>query len=178
MVSGNCQMVGRSLRHYTDPHTGKKKEDALVLDLSGAAADATLSTLTDLWPDAEDEEFDNDGHKLETPSDAEDEQEAAAFTQQRRGTIELEAVDLLRRAASSNESTKKGPPHRRVVALSTAGGVMFIPSSRGGAGMMLWPPHPNRVQNVCVIKFSNYGRVAHPMLDAEGNIMVLSLIHI
>ena len=172
MVSGNCQMVGRSLRHYTDPHTGKKKEDALVLDLSGAAADATLSTLTDLWPDAEDEEFDNDGHKLETPSDAEDEQEAAAFTQQRRGTIELEAVDLLRRAASSNESTKKGPPHRRVVALSTAGGVMFIPSSRGGAGMMLWPPHPNRVQNVCVIKFSNYGRVAHPMLDAEGNIMV------
>lgn len=172
MVSGNCQMTGRALRQYTDPETGKKKEDALVLDLSGAAADASLISLTDLWPDAEDAEFDNDGHKLETPSDAEDEQEAAAFTQQRRGTIELEAVDLLRRAASTNESAKKGPPHRRVVALSTADGVMFIPSSRGGAGMMLWPPHPNRVQNVCVIKFSNYGRVAHPMLDAEGNIMV------
>lgn len=166
------QMTGRALRLYTDPETGKKKEDALVLDLSGAAADASLISLTDLWPDAEDEEFDNDGHKLETPSDAEDEQEALALTQQRRGTIELEAVDLLRRAASSHEQSKKGPPHRRVVALSTANGVMFIPSSRGGAGMMLWPPHPNRVQNVCVIKFSNYGRVAHPMLDAEGNIMV------
>lgn len=166
------QMVGRSLRLYTDPETGKKKEDALVLDLSGAAADASLISLTDLWPDAEDEEFDNDGNKLEPPSDTGDEQEALALTQQRRGTIELEAVDLLRRAASSHEQSKKGPPHRRVVALSTANGVMFIPSSRGGAGMMLWPPHPNRVQNVCVIKFSNYGRVAHPMLDAEGNIMV------
>lgn len=166
------QMTGRALRLYTDPETGKKKEDALVLDLSGAAADASLISLTDLWPDAEDEEFDNDGHKLETPSDAEDEQEALALTQQRRGTIELEAVDLLRRAASSHEQSKKGPPHRRVVALSTANGVMFIPSSRGGAGMMLWPPHPNRVQNVCVIKFSNYGRVAHPMLDSNGNIMV------
>lgn len=166
------QMVGRALRLYTDPETGKKKEDALVLDLSGAAADASLISLTDLWPDAEDEEFDNDGHKLETPRDTEDEQEALALTQQRRGTIELEAVDLLRRAASSHEQSKKGPPHRRVVALSTANGVMFIPSSRGGAGMMLWPPHPNRVQNVCVIRFSNYGRTAHPMLDAEGNIMV------
>ena len=166
------QMTGRALRLYTDPETGKKKEDALVLDLSGAAADASLISLTDLWPDAEDEEFDNDGHKLETPSDTEDEQEALALTQQRRGTIELEAVDLLRRAASSHEQSKKGPPHRRVVALSTANGVMFIPSSRGGAGMMLWPPHPNRVQNVCVIKFSNYGRVAHPMLDSNGNIMV------
>lgn len=166
------QMTGRALRLYTDPETGKKKEDALVLDLSGAAADASLISLTDLWPDAEDEEFDNDGHKLQTPSDTEDEQESLSLTQQRRGTIELEAVDLLRRAASSHEQSKKGPPHRRVVALSTANGVMFIPSSRGGAGMMLWPPHPNRVQNVCVIKFSNYGRVAHPMLDSNGNIMV------
>ena len=166
------QMTGRALRLYTDPETGKEKEDALVLDLSGAAADASLISLTDLWPDAEDEEFDNDGNKLEPPSDTGDEQEALALTQQRRGTIELEAVDLLRRAASSHEQSKKGPPHRRVVALSTAGGVMFIPSSRGGAGMMLWPPHPNRVQNVCVIRFSNYGRTAHPMLDAEGNIMV------
>lgn len=49
---------------------------------------------------------------------------------------------------------------------------MFVPSSRGGAGMMLWPPHPNRAQNVCVIKFSDYGRTAHPMLDSNGNIMV------
>lgn len=166
------QMTGRALRLYTDPETGKKKEDALVLDLSGAAADASLISLTDLWPDAEDEEFDNDGNKLEPASDTGDEQEALALTQQRRGTIELQAVDLLRKAASTNEQTKKGPPHRRVVVLSTSGGVMFVPSSRGGAGMMLWPPHPNRAQNVCVIKFSDYGRTAHPMLDTEGNIMV------
>ena len=49
---------------------------------------------------------------------------------------------------------------------------MFIPSSRGGAGMMLWPPHPNRAQNVCVIRFTDYGRNAQPMLDTEGNIRV------
>lgn len=165
------QMVGRSLRQYTDPHTGKEKTDALVLDLSGAAADNSLITLTDLWPEAEDEEFDNKGDKIQTPSESTDEQEAMAAAEQRRGTIELQAVDLLRKAATQ-EQTKKGPPHRRVVALSTAGGVMFIPSSRGGAGMMLWPPHPNRAQNVCVIRFTDYGRNAQPMLDAEGNIRV------
>ena len=171
MVSGNCQMVGRSLRQYTDPHTGKEKTDALVLDLTGAAADNSLITLTDLWPEAEDEEYNNKGDKIATPSESEDEQEAMAAAEQRRGTIELQAVDLLRKAATQ-EQTKKGPPHRRVVALSTAGGVMFIPSSRGGAGMMLWPPHPNRAQNVCVIRFTDYGRNAQPMLDTEGNIMV------
>lgn len=166
------QMVGRALRLYTDPVTGQEKTDALVLDLTGAAADKSLVTLTDLWPDAEDAEFDRDGNPIEEDEEDEPDGEGDALdvTQQRRGEIQLEAVDLLRRAAGGKE--KKGPPHRRIVTLSTGEGIMFIPSSRGGAGMMLWPPHPNKSQNVCVIKFSDYGRTAYPMLDEHGNIKV------
>lgn len=173
MVSGNCQMVGRCLRLYTDPVTGQEKVDALVLDLSGAAADKSLVTLTDLWPEAEDEEFNADGTLVEKDDedDADDEGAAAPdYTEQRRGEIQLQAVDLLRKAAKDTDH--KGPPHRRIVTLSTGEGIMFIPSSRGGAGLMLWPPHPNKSQNVCVIKFSDYGRTAYPMLDEQGNIMV------
>lgn len=167
------QMVGRALRLYTDPVTGQEKVDALVLDLSGAAADKSLITLTDLWPEAEDEEFNADGTPVEKDDedDADDEGAAAPdYTEQRRGEIQLQAVDLLRKAAKDNGH--KGPPHRRIVTLSTGEGIMFIPSSRGGAGLMLWPPHPNKSQNVCVIKFSDYGRTAYPMLDEAGNIMV------
>lgn len=167
------QMVGRCLRLYTDPVTGKEKTDALVLDLSGAAADKSLITLTDLWPEAEDEEFNADGTLVEKgdEDDADDEGAAAPdYTEQRRGEIQLQAVDLLRKAAKDNG--RQGPPHRRIVTLSTGEGIMFIPSSRGGAGLMLWPPHPNKSQNVCVIKFSDYGRTAYPMLDEQGNIMV------
>lgn len=167
------QQVGRALRKYTDPVTGKEKTDALVLDLSGAAADKSLITLTDLWPEAEDEEFNADGTLVEKDDedDADDEGAAAPdYTEQRRGEIQLQAVDLLRKAAK--DTGRQGPPHRRIVTLSTGEGIMFIPSSRGGAGLMLWPPHPNKSQNVCVIKFSDYGRTAYPMLDEHGNIMV------
>lgn len=167
------QMVGRCLRLYTDPVTGEKKQDALVLDLSGAAADKSLVTLTDLWPEAEDEEFNADGTLVEKDDESDADEESAAapdYTEQRRGEIQLEAVDLLRRAAK--DTGRQGPPHRRIVTLSTGEGIMFIPSSRGGAGLMLWPPHPNKSQNVCVIKFSDYGRTAYPMLDEHGNIMV------
>lgn len=167
------QQVGRALRKYTDPVTGVEKTDALVLDLSGAAADKSLITLTDLWPEAEDEEFNSDGTLVEKDDedDADDEGATAPdYTEQRRGEIQLEAVDLLRKSAKGNG--RQGPPHRRIVTLSTGEGIMFIPSSRGGAGLMLWPPHPNKSQNVCVIKFSDYGRTAYPMLDEHGNIMV------
>jgi len=167
------QQVGRALRKYTDPVTGKEKTDALVLDLSGAAADKSLITLTDLWPEAEDEEFNADGTLVEKDDedDADDEGATAPdYTEQRRGEIQLQAVDLLRKAAK--DTGRQGPPHRRIVTLSTGEGIMFIPSSRGGAGLMLWPPHPNKSQNVCVIKFSDYGRTAYPMLDEHGNIMV------
>lgn len=167
------QMVGRCLRLYTDPVTGAEKTDALVLDLSGAAADKSLITLTDLWPEAEDEEFNADGTLVEKDDESDADEEGAAapdYTEQRRGEIQLEAVDLLRKAAK--DTGRQGPPHRRIVTLSTGEGIMFIPSSRGGAGLMLWPPHPNKSQNVCVIKFSDYGRTAYPMLDEHGNIMV------
>lgn len=167
------QQVGRALRLYTDPVTGQEKVDALVLDLSGAAADKSLITLTDLWPEAEDDEFNSDGTLVEKDDedDADDEGATAPdYTEQRRGEIQLQAVDLLRKAAKDNG--RQGPPHRRIVTLSTGEGIMFIPSSRGGAGLMLWPPHPNKSQNVCVIKFSDYGRTAYPMLDEAGNIMV------
>lgn len=165
------QQVGRALRRYTDPYTGAQKQDALVLDLSGAAADKTLITLTDLWPEAEDAEFNSDGTLVEKDEDEPGEGEPEPdYTEQRRGEIQLEAVDLLRKAVK--DTGRKGPPHRRIVTLSTGEGIMFIPSSRGGAGLMLWPPHPNRSQAVCVIKFSDYGRTAYPMLDEHGNIMV------
>lgn len=165
------QQVGRALRRYTDPYTGAQKQDALVLDLSGAAADKSLITLTDLWPEAEDEEFNSDGTLVEKDEDEPGEGESEPdYTEQRRGEIQLEAVDLLRKAVK--DTGRKGPPHRRIVTLSTGEGIMFIPSSRGGAGLMLWPPHPNRSQAVCVIKFSDYGRTAYPMLDEHGNIMV------
>lgn len=166
------QQVGRALRRYTDPYTGAQKQDALVLDLSGAAADKSLITLTDLWPEAEDEEFNSDGTLVEKDEDEPEDEGGAEpdYTEQRRGEIQLEAVDLLRKAVK--DTGRKGPPHRRIVTLSTGEGIMFIPSSRGGAGLMLWPPHPNRSQAVCVIKFSDYGRTAYPMLDEHGNIMV------
>lgn len=167
------QMTGRALRLYTDPITGAEKTDALVLDLSGAAADKSLITLTDLWPEAEDEEFNSDGTLVEKDDEDEPEEGGEAepdYTEQRRGEIQLEAVNLLRKAAK--DKGRQGPPHRRIVTLSTGEGIMFIPSSRGGAGLMLWPPHPNKSQAVCVIKFTDYGRTAYPMLDEHGNIMV------
>lgn len=169
MVSGNCQMVGRALRLYTDPVTGEEKETALVLDLSGSAADQRLITLTDLWPDADGEEYGEDGKKIEkreeTGGDA-----PGRETQQRRGKIDLTAIDLLRKAAETQKK-KKIPPHRRIVTLATHDGVIFIPSSRGGGGIMLWPPNPNASPEVCVIQYKNYGREAYPMIDKDGHII-------
>lgn len=169
-ISGNCQMVGRALRLYTDPDTGKEKDSALVLDLSGAANDQTLITLTDLWPDADDEAFNSDGTR-HTPEPADDDTTSDTIPgEQRRGSLKLEAIDLLRRAPG--DPKPKTPPHRRIVTLATADGIMFIPSSRGGGGIMLWPPYPNKSDRVCIVKYTDYGRDAAPMLNHDGTIMV------
>ena len=37
---------------------------------------------------------------------------------------------------------------------------------------MLWPPYPNKSDRVCVVKYTDYGRDAAPMLNHDGTIMV------
>lgn len=48
------QIVGRGVRLYTDPVTGKPKQDALIIDLVGATTRNDLATISDLDDDIED----------------------------------------------------------------------------------------------------------------------------
>jgi superfamily II DNA or RNA helicase len=64
------QMVGRSLRTYTDPDTGVEKTDALVLDLSGSVRQMKLIHLSELVHGIgiETKEVDEDGEEIEIPA--------------------------------------------------------------------------------------------------------------
>lgn len=88
----HSQQVGRALRLYTDPVTGKVKEDALVLDLAGHTRKMSLMDLSKL-----DDSFDVDfvspeGGEAERPED--EAPSGPAPRKQRLGVIELEEVDL------------------------------------------------------------------------------------
>lgn len=99
------QMVGRALRPYPN------KTNALVLDLTGAARDMSLVTLTNLHEEAKTERVTPEGEAV--PDDADDkgldtdaikERIPAA---EREGVLELEDIDLLR-ASDANWQTTRG----------------------------------------------------------------------
>ena len=110
------QMVGRALRPYPG------KENALVLDLTGAARDMSLITLTDLHAEAKTERVDPEGGVLPDPEPAA-EIAVRVPVQEREGVLELEDWDLL---ASSDANW-----------LRTAKGVRFLDTQ--SELIFLWP---------------------------------------
>lgn len=134
------QMVGRSLRLYTDPVTGVEKKDALVLDLTGVARDNKLITLTELWGDAEVERYDDKGDLLPEPEPEPDAPHGAG--RERHGRADLEDIDMLRRPVG----------HHDVLAITSEHGLVLVPTGRGGLGYALWPPNPARANRVYLMQ--------------------------
>lgn len=100
------QMVGRALRPYP-PH----KTNALVLDLTGAARDMSLVTLTNLHEEAKTERVTPEGETAPDPTDADGldttEIKERIPAAEREGVLELEDIDLLR-ASDANWQTTRG----------------------------------------------------------------------
>lgn len=115
------QMVGRALRPYPG------KTEALVLDLTGAARDMSLVTLTDLHDEARTERVSPEGETL--PEEPEREALAVKIpAMEREGVLELEDWDLL---AGSDANW-----------LRTAGGVRFLDTQN--ELIFLWPADDER----------------------------------
>lgn len=134
------QMVGRSLRLYTDPETGVEKQDALVLDLTGVARDNKLITLTELWGEAQVERFDEKGDLLPDPEPEPDAPHGAG--RERHGRADLEDIDMLRRPVG----------HHDVLAITSEHGLVLVPTGNGGLGYALWPPNPARANRVYLMQ--------------------------
>lgn len=134
------QMVGRAVRLYRDPITGKDKTDALVLDLTGVARDTKLVTLTDLWGSATTQTFTENGDEVVEPDP---EPMHGGPGRERRGRAEFTDVNLMGDPAD---------PYRKVEVVYTTDGIVFIPSGRTGEGIMLWPPNPHEYQQVCILR--------------------------
>lgn len=147
------QMVGRALRLYTDPRTGAYKDDALVLDLTGVARDRKLVTLTKLWTRAEVQTFNEQGDEV-----VEEPPGQGGTDRERMGRADLGDVDLLRPSAD---------PVRDVLVLTTAGGVVFVPSGKGSSGFVLWPPNPDVAPHSYLMKVDPKTGLL-PLVDAQG----------
>ena len=147
------QMVGRAVRQYTDPATGKAKTEALVLDLVGTIRDTKLATLTDLWGDAKKVVYDADGEEYIEPLPPAPREKK---TKKLRDKIELEDYNLLSRA-------ERTP----IVYCTTPGGVEFAPSRNGKEAYILWPPEPDNAERVYVLYMDPYGNVV-PWAATDG----------
>lgn len=111
------QQVGRAIRLYTDPVTGKEKTDALVLDLAGHSKFIPLASLKDLDDDFDIEYVNPEGDVLdEEELDAEEEKKHPP-KKQRRGILQLEDLDLFAGVVDPN------PPRW----LRTRVGTPFLP---------------------------------------------------
>jgi hypothetical protein len=122
------QMIGRSLRLYNDPITGKVKTDALVMDLAGSARTMKLVSLTQLETGATIDEVDQNGDPLElTDADLDDLMGAAdaAVKLVRQGPVDLTTIDLLGTSENLWMETVKGIP--------------FINLMDQGETVFLWP---------------------------------------
>ena len=128
------QIIGRCVRLYNDPDTGLDKEDALVVDLTGVVRDAKLTSLTDLYPEAQREVYTEDGEEV-TGTDRDP--TLAPPEKERKGRLELEDIDLV----------EGGAPYRSKVLwmksdpLNTDGDeIAFMPLRYPRQYVFLYPP--------------------------------------
>lgn len=150
------QIIGRSVRPYTDPLTGLAKTNAVVLDLSGVVRDVKLASLTDLFPDADTQYFDDKGTNRTDDEEFVDTLLSRPKKKEREGRLDLEDIDLLDRSR-----------RRKVVWLRTGplngtlDEVAFMPLKNGGEYVFLYPP-VNRLgdQMVALGHFSKQGVVS------------------
>lgn len=164
-----CQMVGRAVRTYVDPATGKEKTTALVLDLAGMASDMSLVSLTDMWGPAEVEEYDTEGNTIVEEEEFDDEHGLPdgfdLGTAERTGTADLTTVDLLARA---------GGPYDNVVVLETPSGVQYVPGAArhdaGKTAWIAWPPNPQPSTPTALI-YSDFEGNLSVFRDAMGRIV-------
>lgn len=159
------QMIGRSVRQYTDPVTGISKTEAVVLDLTGVVRDVKLVSLTDLLPDADHAVYDSDGEDITEEVEAAEELLGRKPDKQRQGRIDLEDIDLI------------GRPRRKVLWLTTppltAEGdeVMFLPTKTSREYMFIYPPL-NKIGNdmVALGHLGKTGQVSF-MTGADGQLV-------
>lgn len=156
------QMIGRSVRLYTDPVTGIAKTKATVLDLTGVVRDVKLMSLTDLYPDAEHEVYNSDGDDITEKVAAMDELLGKKPGKERQGRIDLEDIDLM------------GMPRRKVLWLTTppltrdGDEVMFLPTKTSREYMFLYPPLNKVGSNPVMLgHLGRDGRVSF-LTDANG----------
>jgi superfamily II DNA or RNA helicase len=140
-----AQIVGRGVRLYTDPDTGQDKTDALV-------------TLTQLYAEAETQEFDDEGNEI--PEDLPPEPTDGRLfdpTPERQGPVDLEEVELF---------VSDMPP---VAVTTTPAGLVFLPSpaERSGEHIFLWPPNPDTAEKVYLVRTDDRGSL-HPLCDDRG----------
>lgn len=163
-ILGQCQMIGRAVRPYTDPVTGVAKTDATVLDLTGVVRDVKLVSLTDLLPDAKREVYNSDGDDITEEVAAADELLGKKPGKERQGRIDLEDIDLM------------GRPRRKVLWLTTspinANGdeYMFLPPRTSKSYLFLYPAL-NRMSNDSLVMLAHrdqFGNVTM-LCDANGN---------
>lgn len=146
------QMIGRALRLYTDPVTGNKKTDALVLDLTGTVRDKKLVTLTDLWGSAQTSSYDPDGNLLPDPEVDPDLPPVPASGGETDDGEDAGDVDLV-----DYDLRRSGHPSDNVLVLLSPKGLVFVPSGRGASGLALWPPTPHQAQRVYLLHVTRDG---------------------
>lgn len=149
------QIVGRAVRPWTNPVTGEKKADALVVDLTGITRDTKLRSLTDLWPKAATHVVDAEGNDI--PEEVEPAPKGPG--KERTGRIELESTDLMSTITASN-----------AVMLRSPAGITFIPGGMGSDySHALWPPDAEDAERVYLLRVPSGKGAVEAFRDAEGN---------
>ncbi|TXH10139.1 MAG: hypothetical protein E6R04_06245 [Spirochaetes bacterium] len=136
-ILGNCQMVGRAVRPYTDPVTGLVKTDATVLDLTGVVRDIKLASLTDLFPEAKQQFFDDSGNdKTDDEAFVDELLGRTPPEKERKGRIDLEDVDLIDSSAKAHKALwlRTGPVNPQ------GDDFAFMPLKTGGEYIFIYPP--------------------------------------
>lgn len=135
VILGQCQMVGRAVRMYTDPLTGKQKTEAVVLDLTGVVRDMKLASLTDLYPEAEQQVFDSEGTERTDDEEFMDAYLDRPSKKERKGRLELEDIDLIgERPRSKVLWLRTGPLNENLDEIA------FMPLKHPGEYVFLYPP--------------------------------------
>lgn len=163
------QVIGRSVRQYTDPVTGLPKSEALVLDLTGVVRDNKLASLTDLFPEAEQQVFDSEGEDKTDDEEFMDEYLDRPSKKERQGRIDLEDIDLM------------GASVRRVLWLRTGplnenqDEVTFMPLKHPGEYVFLYPPINRIGDNPIGLGYLNRHGAVSFFRDAAGNLVTGTL---
>lgn len=158
-----CQIIGRAVRLYTDPVTGKSKSEAVVLDLTGVVRDMKMASLTDLYPEAEQQFFDSDGEDRTEDEEFMDELLGKPAQRERKGRIELEDIDLI------DETFQSKAVWLRTHAVNQFGDeIAFMPLRQHGEYVFIYPPI-NRIGNDMAIlgHLAKNGQVTF-LMDPRG----------